>query len=231
MDAWLGLPFSDFLAALASIVVIDLVLAGDNAIVIAMAARSLPARLQKQAIIGGTFGAIVVRSLMTLSVVWLLKVPGLLLAGGAALIWIAYHLLADEEDAGAHRPAATSLWTAIRTIVVADAVMGLDNVLGVAGASHGSPLLVVLGLVISIPLVASGSGLVLRLIERFPAIAYLGAAVLAYTAARMVVAEPLSKAFFADHPVIGSLVYALIFGTVVGGGYWAKRRNGRTAGR
>ncbi len=184
----------EFLSALAAIVVIDLVLAGDNASVIALAARSLPPQLQKKAIVWGTVGAIVVRSAMTMVVVWLLKIPGLMLVGGALLVWIAYRLLLPEEEQSVgHGPVATNFWGAMRTIVVADAVMGLDNVLAVAGAAHGSYVPVVLGLLISIPIVIWGSTLILKWVERFPVIVYVGAGVLAWTAAKMMMHEPLVK--------------------------------------
>ena len=148
---------AEFFSALLAIIVIDLVLAGDNAIVIALAARNLPADLRKKAIIWGAVGAIAVRTAMTLVVVWLLKVPGLMLLGGVLLVWIAYKLLADNDGDGHDVSAANSFWGAMKTIVVADAVMGLDNVLAVAGASHGSFMLVVIGLLISIPIVIWGS--------------------------------------------------------------------------
>jgi YjbE family integral membrane protein len=200
-----------FLTALATIVVIDLVLAGDNAIVIALAARNLPAHLQKRAILWGTAGAIVVRSAMTAAVVWLLQIPGLLAAGGLLLLWIAYKLLLPEDDGGeAHGPAATTFWGAMRTIVIADAVMGLDNVLAVAGAAHGSYLLVVLGLLISVPIVVWGSTLVLKLVERHPGIVYIGAGVLCFTAAKMVIGEPLLKPWLESYPVIAALAYLAI---------------------
>lgn len=184
----------EFFSALLAIVVIDLVLAGDNAIVIAMAARNLPAHLQKKAIVWGAVGAIAVRSAMTLVVVYLLKVPGLMLIGGLLLVWIAYKLLAptSDQDSG-HSNASTSFWGAMKTIVIADAVMGLDNVLAVAGASHGSYVLVVMGLLISIPVVIWGSTQILKLVERFPSITYLGAGVLAWTAAKMMVSEPFIR--------------------------------------
>ncbi|NTV10232.1 MAG: TerC family protein [Zoogloea sp.] len=221
---WLApLYIPGFFPALLSIVIIDLVLAGDNAIVIALAARNLPKHLQIKAIAWGTVGAIVVRAAMTMAVVWLLKVPGLLLLGGAALVWIAYKLLAEDEGGKEHHAAPTTPWAAMRTIVIADAVMGMDNVLAVAGASHGSFLLVVLGLLISIPLVISGSSLVLKLINRFPAIIYLGAGVLAYTAAKMMVSEPLSHAFFEAHPVVSIAIYVLIMTVVLWGGYLARK--------
>ena len=136
----------------AAIVVIDLVLAGDNAIVIALAARNLPKTLQRRAVIWGTVGAVAVRATLTVAVLWLLEVPGLMGAGGVLLAWIAYRLLAGDARI-IEVAAATGFWGAMRTIVIADAVMGLDNVLAVAGAAHGSVLLVVAGLVISIPIV------------------------------------------------------------------------------
>ena len=183
-------------SALLAIILIDLVLAGDNAIVIALAARSLPKDLQKKAIVWGTVGAIVVRSTMTIGVVWLLKVPGLMLVGGLGLLWIAYKLIADNGSHDEHGPAANTFWGAMKTIIVADALMGIDNVLGVAGAAHGSFDLVVIGLLISVPIVVFGSTMVLKLVDRFPAIMYIGAAVLAYTAAKMIVNEPVLSNVF-----------------------------------
>jgi YjbE family integral membrane protein len=187
--------------ALLAIILIDLVLAGDNAIVIALAARNLPDKLKRKAIIWGTVGAIGVRAVMTLGVVWLLKVPGLMLVGGLGLVWIAYKLLADGGDKSHDGPVQTSFWGAMKTIVVADALMGVDNVLGVAGAAHGAIDLVVIGLLVSVPIVVYGSSLVLRLVERFPVIIQAGAAVLAFTAAKMVVSEPLLDAVF-DPPAM-----------------------------
>ena len=183
----------EFFSALLAIIVIDLVLAGDNAIVIAMAARNLPAHLQKKAIVWGAVGAIAVRSAMTLLVVYLLKIPGLMLIGGLLLVWIAYRLLNPEQKNDEHGQASTTFWGAMKTIVIADAIMGLDNVLAVAGASHGSYVLVVLGLLISIPVVIWGSTQILKLVERYPSVTYLGAAVLAWTAAKMMVSEPMSQ--------------------------------------
>ncbi|MBL8522704.1 MAG: TerC family protein, partial [Betaproteobacteria bacterium] len=175
-----------FLSALAAIVVIDLVLAGDNAIVIGLAARKLPPEMQKKAVMWGAVGAVVVRAVLTLAVVWLLKIPGFLLMGGITLIWIAYHLMEEDNDAHDNIAPAASFRQAIKTIVIADAVMGVDNVLAVAGAAHGSFLLVVIGLLISIPIVMLGSTLVLKWIERYPFIIVIGAAVLGWTAAKMI---------------------------------------------
>ena len=200
-----------FLSALLAIIVIDIVLAGDNAIVIALAARSLPVHLQKRAIVWGAIGAIGVRSLMTVIVVWLLKMPGLLLAGGLLLLWIAYRLLLpDDGEGGGHGPAATTFWGAMRTIVIADAVMGLDNVLAVAGAAHGSYLLVVTGLAISVPIVVWGSTLVLRLVDRFPTVVYVGAGVLVWTAVKMISGESLLRPWLEASPALGAALFVAI---------------------
>lgn len=214
----------EFFSALGAIVIIDLVLAGDNAIVIALAARSLPEHLRTKAIFWGTFGAVALRSTMTLFVVWLLDIPGLMLAGGLLLVWIAWKLVAPAGDSDHEVKPASNFWAAIRTIVIADAVMGIDNVLGVAGAAHGSFLLVVVGLLISIPIIVFGSKLVLKWMERFPAIIYIGAAVLAWTAAKMIIGEPLIEEYVAANSAISGAIYVLIIGGVVGLGYLSNRR-------
>ncbi|MDA8353194.1 MAG: TerC family protein [Firmicutes bacterium] len=203
----------EFFQALISIVIIDLVLAGDNAIVIGLAARNLPKDKQKPVIIGGTLGAIVIRAIATLVVVWLLKIPGLLLVGGLILIWIGYKLLVEEKGQEDDVKASNSMWGAIGTIIVADAVMGLDNVLAIAGAAHGHYLLVIIGLLISVPVIVWGSTLILKWIERFPVIIYIGSGVLAWTAGKMIVDEPFLKGFFEEQPV---MKYGLILLIVVG---------------
>ena len=215
-----------FLSALMAIVIIDLVLAGDNAIVIALAARNVAERLRTKAILWGTVGAIVVRTLLTMVVVWLLAVPGLLFAGGALLIWIAYKLLLPEpeDDNGVKLNSVNGFWAAIRTIVVADIVMGLDNVLAVAGAAHGSFMLVALGLLISIPIVVWGSTVILRFIDRYPAFVYLGAGVLAWTAAKMMTHEPLLASFYDDYKVVSPLMYMVIVVGVLAAGFFKNHR-------
>jgi len=217
---------TQFLSALLAIVIIDLVLAGDNAIVIALAARSLPVHLQKRAIFWGAGGAIVVRTSMTLVVVWLLKIPGLLFVGGALLVWIAYKLLLPEksQEEGAGHAAAHSFWSAIRTIVVADTIMGLDNVLAVAGAAHGSFLLVTLGLLISIPIVVWGSTLILKVVDKYPAFVYIGAGVLAWTAVKMMTAEPAVAEYFQAHRLIIPLSFLVVVGGVLWFGFAANHR-------
>jgi YjbE family integral membrane protein len=206
----------DFVPALAAIIVIDLVLAGDNAVVIALAARNLPKHLQRRAIVWGALGAVLVRASLTVGVLWLLHIPGLMLAGGVALVWIAYRLLAGDDNARGEVAPAAGFWAAMRTIVIADAVMGLDNVLGVAGAANGSVLLVVLGLLISIPIVVWGSTLIMHWIERFPALLYAGGGVLAWTAAKMIVSEPLIAEGLAPRPLARAAVYLAIVVGVLG---------------
>jgi YjbE family integral membrane protein len=219
------IPSPEFLSALLAIVVIDLVLAGDNAIVIALAARNLPKPLQRRAVLWGTVGAVVVRASLTVGVLWLLQIPGLMLAGGALLMWIAYRLLTGDDGGREHDLApAMGFWAAMRTIVIADAVMGLDNVLAVAGAAHGSMLLVVLGLLISIPIVVWGSTLILHWIERFPSLLYIGGAVLAWTAAKMIVGEPMVEAELAARPGFVTSIYVAVIGGVLGLAWAQKRR-------
>ncbi|WP_426450901.1 TerC family protein [Paenibacillus sp. S-38] len=213
----------EFWSALGAIIIIDLILAGDNAIVIGMASKDLPKEHQKKAIYWGTAGAIIIRIIFTLVAVWLLQIPGLLLIGGALLVWIAYKLLADDKGHD-NIKATTSLKEAIRTIVIADAVMGIDNVLAVAGAAHGSFLLVVLGLIISVPIVVWGSTIILKLIERFPIIVYLGTAVLAMTAGKMITDEPLLKGFIGDNGVLKWGIIIVIIAVVLLAGYAAKKK-------
>lgn len=184
----------EWFSALLSILIIDLVLAGDNAIVIGLAARNVPKEQQKTVIIFGTLGAIVIRVAATLAVAWLLAIPGLQAIGGVLLIWIAYKLITSKQDH--HIAAKNSTLAAIGTIIVADAAMGLDNVLAIAGAAHGDFVMIIIGLAISIPLVVWGSTIILRLSERFPWIITVGAGVLAYTAASMITHEPYLHSLF-----------------------------------
>lgn len=210
-DLFSGAWFS----ALASIIVIDLILAGDNALVIGLAARNVPAQSQRRVILWGTFGAIAVRALLTAVVVWLLKIPGFLLVGGLALVYIGWKL---THDAGASEPAVAarpSVRGAVQTIIIADAVMGVDNVLAVGGAAHGSMLLVVIGLAVSVPIVIWGSTLVLKWVTRYPAILWLGAAVLGWTGAKMIASEPLLAGTLQEHRALRSLLYVLIVGGLV----------------
>lgn len=203
----------EFWSALLSIIVIDLVLAGDNAIVIGLAARTLPKDQQKKVILWGTAGAIIIRIIATLAVVWLLKIPGLLLIGGILLIWIAYKLLSEEK--GHDVKASESFWGAIKTIIIADALMGLDNVLAIAGASHGNFALVVIGLLVSVPIVVWGSTLILKWVDKFPIIITIGAGVLAYTATKMITDEKFLKGFFEENPLLKwGLIIVVVAGVI-----------------
>ncbi|EIL89035.1 membrane protein TerC [Rhodanobacter fulvus Jip2] len=214
----------DFFSGLLAIVLLDLVLAGDNAIVIAMAASRLPKELQKKAVFWGTFGAVAVRFALTAVVVYLLKLPGLMLVGGALLLPIAWNLLRHDGDESHEIKASRTFWSALRTIIVADALMGLDNVLAIAGASRGHLGLVIIGLLISVPLVVWGSTLILKLIERFPIIMYVGAGAIAFTAARMIGHDHWLAGWFAAHGWAQYALDVVLVGAVCAGGWLAQRR-------
>jgi YjbE family integral membrane protein len=214
-----------FVSALFAIVLIDLVLAGDNALIIGLVARNLPKNTQRKVIFWGTFGAIAVRGLMAVLVVYILDLPGFMLAGGIALVWIARKLLTPEESSTAShavKAPATSFAAALRTIVIADAVMGVDNVLAIGGAATGSVLLIMLGLAISVPIIVWGSQLVIRLVDRFPSVVLLGGAVLAWTAYSMVVREPLLATWFAGHAATKLVAAILIFSIALAPWYAAR---------
>lgn len=217
---------SEFWLALGTIIFIDLILAGDNAIVIGMAARKLAPAQQKKAIFWGTFGAVAIRILATVLVVELLKIPGLQLVGGLLLVWIAYKLLINDDS---HKDveAKDSLFAAVQTIVVADAAMGIDNVIAVAGAAEGHLLLVVLGLLISVPIVVWGSTLFIKVVNKFPPIVYIGSGVLAYTAAKMITHEPFIHGWFAHPLVYWSFLAVVIAGILAAG----KMRNSHLASK
>lgn len=178
-------------ASVFSIVVIDVVLSGDNALVIGMASHRLVARQRRWAIILGGAGAIVLRVLFTAAAVLLLDVPFLEGIGGLLLTWIAYKLLRDESEGGRPVQAKESLFAAVQTIVLADVVMSLDNILAVGGAAHGSFELLIFGLLLSMPLILFGSSLIARLMNRYPWLTIVGSVVLTVTAARMIVDDRL----------------------------------------
>ncbi|NQX44538.1 TerC family protein [Paenibacillus tritici] len=212
----------DFILSLLNIVFLDLILAGDNAIVIGLAARNLQGSQQKQAILLGTGGAVVLRIIATILVVWLLQIPWLLLCGGLLLILIAFKLLSgDNTETDIH--AGGTLWAAVRTIVIADAAMGLDNVIAIAGAAKHNITLVVLGLLISVPIVVWGSTLFIRLINRYPWIIYIGSAVLGFTASSMIASEQKIAAYFTIHPLLHYLFIAAVIAGILAAGHWKRR--------
>jgi YjbE family integral membrane protein len=210
------LSTSTFWIALLQIILINIVLSGDNAVVIALASRSLPPVQQKKAIIFGSVGAIVLRLILTFFAVYLLSLPYLKLIGAALLLWIGIGLL-KEEDEESELEGHSSLAAAIKTIIVADLVMSLDNVIGVAAAAKGDVVLLVVGLVISIPLIIFGSTLILKLMERFPIIITIGAALLGWVAGEMAVSDPSIKAFTDQYhllhwiaPAAGAVLVVLV---------------------
>jgi YjbE family integral membrane protein len=218
-----GLTLTQFLSGIFSIIMMDLVLAGDNAIVIGMACRNLPKRVQVKGIVLGTVGAVVIRVLATLAIVWLLQIKGLMLGGGLVLIFIGYKLLAKP---GEHDDiqGKDSLLAAVITVIVADAAMGIDNILAIAGASHGSYSMVIIGLSISIPIMVFGSTLVIKLMDRFPLIVDVGAAVIAYTAGKMIADEPLVHDFFAERPLVKyAMILIIVAGVLLFGRFRRKR--------
>ena len=203
-----------FWAALGSIILANVLLSGDNAVVIAMAARALPASQQRRAIVLGSAAAIVMRILLTLLAVRLLTLPWLKLVGGVLLLYIGANLMAEEEDEHPDEPQAMGIGAAVRTILVADLVMSLDNVLAVAAAARGNTPLLVAGLAISIPLIVFGSTMLLKVMERFPVIIVGGAALLGWLAGEMMLTDPAVHERFGDlsHTVLraGALAGAVL---------------------
>ena len=224
--------FSDasFWAALGSIMIVNILLSGDNAVVIALASRNLPPHQQKKAIFWGSAAAIIMREVLTITAVKLLTLPYLKLVGGILLVYIGVQLLADsdgEED----MKAESSIWAAIRTILIADLVMSLDNVLAVAAAAQSGPeatrmLLLIIGLALSIPLIIFGSTMLLKLMERFPIIITFGAGLLGWLAGGMIVDDPAIedgiKAMFGDIRIVAEIIGVAI---VIALGAYLKKRS------
>ena len=181
----------EFWIALMQIIGVNIVLSGDNAVVIALAARNLPTEQRKRAIAWGSGAAVVMRIVLTIVAVELLRLPYLKLVGAALLLWIAVQLLIPEEDGDDSDPVSTGMAAAIKTILLADLVMSLDNVIGVAAAAKGNVFLLIIGLAISIPLVIFASRVLLVLMDRFPIIITLGAALLGWVAGDMAVTDPV----------------------------------------
>ena len=219
--AFLSSP--EFWVALSQIILINIVLSGDNAVVIALACRSLPPKQQRNAIIFGSIGAIVLRVILTFFAVYLLTLPYLKLIGAALLLWIGVGLLKgdDEEE---HMDDNSNLAAAIKTIIIADLVMSLDNVIGVAAAAKGNVPLLVFGLVISIPLIIFGSKLILGLMNRFPIIITLGAGLLGWVAGDMFLTDPAVHDFVERNHYLHNILPALGAVFVVGLGKYLGRR-------
>ena len=218
--------------AFGAIVVANILLSGDNAVVIAMAARSLPTSQQKKAIFWGSAAAIVLRIILTVAAVQMLQLPYLKIVGALALLWIGVQLLVDTEDEGEVKAHGT-LFAAVRTILVADLVMSIDNVIAVAAAADRAPEnyrvpLLIIGLATSIPLIIAGSTLLMKVMDRFPIIIVLGAGLLGFLAGQMFVTDPASAAWFKVHvPEAEYIVGAAGAILVVVIGKWLHRRGQR----
>jgi YjbE family integral membrane protein len=207
-------------AVLLEVIFINFVLSGDNAVVIAMAARNVPRKQQKKAIYWGTLGAILLRLLFAVTIVNLLELPFVTFAEGLLLVYIAIKLLLGDGEEH-HREGGSSLYSAVKTIITADAVMSLDNVLAIAGAVDGNMAGIMVGVVVSIPIVIFGSQIILKTMENYPIITYAGAGILAWIAGEMMVGEPKFKPFL---PVdFHLLVPAAITLIVIGFGYLSSR--------
>ncbi|WP_394218603.1 TerC family protein [Halobacillus trueperi] len=215
----------DLLEPLLIIISIDIILGGDNAVVIALASRNLPPEQRNKAILLGTGLAIAARVLLTMVALYLLQIPFLQLIGGLLLFYIAMKLLTDTEDTD-HIKAGDSLAAAVKTIVFADIVMGFDNVLAIAGASHNNIVLVIIGLLVSVPIIVWGSRIILVLMDKFPLLIYFGAGILTYTAAEMVMEDRYILQYMEDYPLIHQWFAVVMVIAVVTLGYFSNKRKG-----
>ena len=218
---------ADFWIGLVKIVWINIILSGDNAVVIALAARSLPPHQQKKAVFWGSGAAVVLRILLTVVAAKLLELSFLQIIGGCLLLWIGYQLLGSDEDDAGEAKTYGSLMAAVRTILLADLVMSLDNVIAVAAAAHGSILLLVLGLAVSIPLVIFGSTLMIKLMERFPVIVLLGAALIGWVGGETIANDTALHGYAMAHPYLHYIAAALGAALVVGAGKFSTLKSRR----
>ncbi len=214
-----------FWTGLMTIIWVNVILSGDNAVVIALAARSLPEKQQKLAVMWGAGAAVILRIVLTFAAVEMLKLPFLKIIGSLLLLWIAVKLLLPEDEDEGNISSNSNMFSAIKTILIADLVMSLDNVIAVAAAAKGSSLLLILGLAISIPLVVFGASMLLKLMDRYPVIITLGAAILGIVAGEMIITDPVDLHWIEEHaewlhwvaPTFGAIL-------VVGLGRWLANR-------
>jgi YjbE family integral membrane protein len=223
----------DLFSSLLEIIGVNIVLSGDNAVVIALAARRLPQVQRRLAILFGSAGAILMRIALTIAAAELLQLPWLRLAGALLLLWIGVRMLLDGEgDRESVAASPAGAWSAIRTILVADFVMSLDNVLGVAAAARGQLTLLIAGLIISIPLIVFGSALILRIMDRFPVLVTLGAGLIGYVAGEMLADEPVVEPWLPASaalvrygvPVAGAVLVILAGHLIAAGGRRSRRQ-------
>ena len=211
----------EFLGALFSIMMVNIVLSGDNAVIIAMASRCLPAAEQKKAILWGSAGAIVLRILFTFVVVWLLQIPYLQFAGGFVLVIIAAKLMKEEKHDG-QLEAGSSLYQAVKTIIFADLVMSLDNTLAIAAVANGNYVLLYTGLLLSIPLIIFGSQLIIKIMDKYPIIVFIGAALIAWTAGEMMMHDKNVGPYILAY-IPGWVMPTVITAGVLAYGKWNRR--------
>ena len=218
-----------FWAAVTEIILVNILLSGDNAVVIALACRNLSQRARRQGIFWGVLGAIVLRIALTLFAMSLLAYPYLKLVGGALLVWIGIKLIAQEDED--HKVKASDhLLTAVWTIIIADLVMSLDNVMAVAAAAKGHIVLMAFGLVVSIPIVIIGAQIIMGLMGRYPVLVLLGGGLLGYIAGEMAVEDPVVRPWFAANaPDLAIIIPLAGFGVVAAVGTWLKRRHAHAA--
>ena len=218
---------ADFWIGLVKIVWINIILSGDNAVVIALAARSLPPEQQKKAIMFGSGAAVVLRIVLTVVAAKLLELSFLQVIGGVLLLWIGYQLLTGEEEDEGDKKGTGSMFAAIRTILIADLVMSLDNVIAVAATAQGNMVLLILGLAISIPLVIFGSTLMIKLMERFPVIVLLGAALIGWVGGETIANDTALHGYAMAHPSLHYIAAALGAALVVGAGKFSTLKSRR----
>jgi len=216
----------DFLIGFLTIIIVNLVLSGDNAFVIAMAVRSLPARQRMNGIVFGVGAAVILRVVLTFFAARLLQIEYVKLAGGVVIIWIALKLLVEGIREEKHEKEAQTLWHAVWIMTVADISMSVDNVLAVAAASKGNIFLLIFGLGLSIPIVIFASTLLAKLMDRYPVIIYLGAAILGQVGGEMIVTDPFVVELFNPSNVVRYAVEAFFtVGVIIAGSLWAVRRS------
>ena len=223
----LDLTSAVFWIAVGQIILIDIVLSGDNAVVIALACRNLSPEQRKAGIFWGVAGAVSLRVVLTVFAALVMNLPWLKLVGGLLLIWIAVKLMLPEDEDGHDIESSSNLWGAVKTIVIADFVMSLDNVIAVAAAAKGSMVLLILGLAISIPLVIFGSTLMIKLMERFPIIVTLGATLIGWVGGETIVSDVALKDLMAAYPWAHYAAAAAGAGLVLGLGRLLQRRHGK----
>ncbi len=211
----------EFFGALFGIMMVNIVLSGDNAVVIALASRALPPKQQKMAILWGSVGAIGLRVILTLVAVVLLHIPYVQFFGGVLLVWIAAKLLL-EDGGDENIEASGSMWKAVKTIIIADLIMSLDNTLAIAAVAKGDYLLLGIGLALSVPLIVFGSKIIVKIMDRFPIIVYAGAGLIAWTAGEMMQSDKFMASYAGMLP--GWLLPAVITVAVVAVGLWHKHR-------